>query len=373
MRKSFEQTITGPYQDIAKEQIRQEEMGEAITPKEKGELDTVLNWHLGKTAEARYGERLGKKKHLYRSVKNQKKVFELQKQKQEIIKRLEEERRQLNNPDYLPEKELGSRKVSYDGEQFLVKGENGQVTALTLGEIITDYEFGINYYLDSSVPRAIQKKYALEKARRQLHGLLEEQIIYDDASRGKMEVGAPIIARRKVLTGKVEYQHQEGFLAEIMVSNFLEKLSIDYDVDFKLVKADVYEDVFHKIDFFIKRKSHNRGVKVEEIETENTKKVEAKNFGIQFTLRKRGLLEKRKQISQMKEKIGNEIELDDIVLVSVPLDRLRDIYSQWNEANRPSGGPDKLWDKSTKHFIVERIFQNILSYEEITYLKSQIE
>lgn len=371
MRKSLEKTITGPYRDIAKEQIRHMDKimhgkDEDITPEEVKELRTVLNWHLNRTAK----DRTGKGKHS-KLVKQQKEIFKLQRKKQEIVKWLEEERKRLNDPDYQPEKEPESRDVFYDNEQFWLIGDNSETSPLTLGEIITDYEFGITYFLDQSVPKAVQKKYALEKTKRELHNLLEEQIVLDELSLGNGKVGAPFTEKRKVLTGKIEYACQQGFLAEVMVSNFLEKLSIDCDVDFKLIKTDVYEDVFHKVDFIIKRKSHNRGVKVEETDNNETESVGAKNFGIQLTLKSHAP-GKRRQIRQTKEKMGTEMELDDIILVSIPIGGLAYIYSKWIDANRPSGGPDKLWDEETKHFIIERVFYNLLTPEEIADLQTRV-
>ncbi|MDO8669540.1 MAG: hypothetical protein Q7K65_04570 [Candidatus Buchananbacteria bacterium] len=370
MRKSLEKTITGPYRDIAREQIKQEE--ENITQKEQEELDGVLNWHLKNVAEERSQDKIGKK-HLLKTENIQKRVFDIQKRKQEAVKWLEEERQRLNDPEYRPNKPAGSRGVLLeDGQYFVIS--DGKRNPITWGEIITDYELGIKYYLDpDSVPKALRKKYAFEEVKRELNDLLDEQIYLDEQSRGIAGISHPTHFKQLIIErGVKDKRVEEGFVAEIMVSNFLEKLLIDSGVDFELVRTDVYEDIVHKIDFAIRRKKHYRGIKIEDQQDEENS--EKSKLGIQFTITSQSLnlAKKKKQIAQVKATMAEEIELDDIVLVNIKLKELGEIYNQWHNSGRSSGGPDKLWDMETKKEIAQGVFQGLMTQEEIEEIKSNI-
>ncbi|MFA6594521.1 MAG: hypothetical protein WCT16_04695 [Candidatus Buchananbacteria bacterium] len=370
MRKSLEKTITGVYRDIAKEQIKQEGKDD-VTPEEKAELETVLNWHVRNKTEEILGQKPGKKT-IDKTEKNQRKIFYIQKKKQELVKRLEEERVRLNNPDYRPEKKPTERLVVCKDGQYYVAGLKQPVT---IGDIITDYELGIEYYLDpDSVSKIVRKKYLFETTKRELRNLLDKQIIKDEKGYGQFAPAAPFVSKQQILKGELlDNPAAIGFVAEIVVSNFLEKLFWDFSADFQLIRTDVYEDVAHKIDFAIKRKRHYRGVKVEGRPEEAEEAHLGVNVGIQFTVSQENkkLNEKKKQIKEMRKKIGEDIELDDIVLVSLPIRNLNEVFFQWIMNGRQSGGPDKLWDMTIKYAIIEGVLQGLMTPEEIKEIKNK--
>jgi len=374
MRRSLEQTLTGVYHDIAKAQIEQENQ-EDVTAKEKAELQTVLDWHVRDKAEQRSKERSQyQRPHLVKRERSQREILAIQKRKQELVDWLEAERIRLNDPDYHPEKSTDSREVVYEDGKYYVINPGGEKIELTLGEIITDYELGINYYLNpDSVPKAVRKKYIFETTKKELQDLLDEQIILDEI--GNLNFGGEGTVKRKnnIIKSPQENKGSEGAMAEIMVSNFLEKLSWDFNADFKLIRTDVYEDHLHKIDFAIRRKMHYRGIKVEG-QVEAKEESDKSRLGIQFTIgqSKELLRKKRHQLMEMREKIGVEIDLDDVVLVSVPLKDLSKVFFKWFSAGKPSGGPDKLWDRETKQAIIAGVLQGMMTEEEIRELQEKI-
>jgi len=151
----------------------------------------------------------------------------------------------------------------------------------------------------------------------------------------------------------------EGLIAESMVQNFFQKLTFDFDVNFQVIPADIHQDIHQKIDFIIRRKSYSRGVGVAE--------KEAGEIGVQFTTAEswQKIQYKERQLDRarkiLREKGG---EIDDYVLVSVPLKKTREIYQKWQK-NKMPGGPDKLWDQSTKELIFKKVLEGILTKEEI--------
>jgi len=56
--------------------------------------------------------------------------------------------------------------------------------------------------------------------------------------------------------------------------------------------------------------------------------------------------------------------VEDIVLVSIPLNQTRDIYRKWS-LDKSGGGPDKLWTQDTKETIFKEVMKDFLAPKEI--------
>lgn len=277
------------------------------------------------------------------SLEAQQEVFFLQAVKQNIM---EELHRDIRNIDKLkPAK--GARRVEKHGGGYVVDGQ-----PVSLGSIMTDGTWDIDYAFDpGSVPKAVRKKYLVEQARRELQGLLDRQIILDEMDRG---YNYPTYEAIKENAEKGA--EKPGLIAEKMVENFLKKLTYDFDVDFEVETADVYQDVEQKLDFIIRRKSRRRGVEV------------VAGQGVQFTIdptpdKHRS---KQKQIDRAKRNFGRvgDYPVDDIVLVSVPMDDVKKVFDTWKRT-QASGGPDELWESRTKERIFKGVMEGVLTQEEI--------
>lgn len=228
----------------------------------------------------------------------------------------------------------------------------------TLAELLTDQEWGINYNLDGTTPRRIKKLYYLAQARTAISELLDQQIITNEIGSAYSDEFKKD-AYRKIRTP--EHQ-QAGHIAEKMVRNFLQKITIEFKSDkhlaeFEVIKADAYQDVNKKIDFIIKRKTRQRGVKVETTDSK---------MGIQFTIDQRPetIDHKGKQISKAKQHLKPEDMVDDIILVSLSMKNIMENYNTWNRDKSP-GGPDKLWSAEEKGNIFQNLMKGILTPDEI--------
>ncbi|MBT3412829.1 MAG: hypothetical protein HOJ15_01890 [Candidatus Jacksonbacteria bacterium] len=284
------------------------------------------------------------------SLDAQQQVFFWQAVKQNIMDEL---RSDLRNVDKIKAPE-GARRVEKQGDEYVVDGES-----VSLGAIMTDGSWGIDYSFDAgSVPKVVRKKYLVEEARRRLQDLLDQQIIADEMDRGYNAPTYDIIKQDK--ERRVE---KPGLIAEKMVEIFLKKLTYDYGVDFDVETADVYQDVEQKLDFIIRRKSRARGVEVSAREGE-----EAERLGVQFTIDQTQAKRtaKLKQIDRTKNQFrrSGDHPVDDIVLVSVPLDGVKRIFDKWKRT-QASGGPDELWDIKTKERIFRGVMEGVLTVEEI--------
>jgi hypothetical protein len=265
----------------------------------------------------------------------------------------------LDNPETTAERKEGQVLIMYNqGTEKFYQVEKG-MEPISVGEIMTDGDWGIEYYLDpETIPRNIRKRYIIESAKNRIQSKLDEQIIIDEISNQKTD------KFKRETYGRIKADAEKGYdptgiIAEKMVKNFLKKLTYDSDVNFRLIEADVFQDVEQKVDFIIHRKKHTRGVGVDEND-------QSGDIGIQFTTNpsQHKLRQKSQQIERAKSKLAEEDAVEDIVLVSIPLNQTRDIYRKWS-LDKSGGGPDKLWTQDTKETIFKEVMKDFLAPKEI--------
>lgn len=340
MRKSFESNIR-QYNEIAKGELA----GKNEEAPEDDELQAALGWEIKKNAANRETSQAA-----------QAEIYRLQLAKQDIFKKLKADISALDNPEMEPRLE-GSKKVSFENGSYFAAEENDR-TPVTLGEILTDGDWGIKYALDRSVPRETRKKYLVEAAKRDIRSLLNRQIYVDEIASQKTGPGVKGAYARKFEEEEVLGELRPGILAEKMVDGLLKKMSFSQGADFEIIESDVHLDVVKKIDFIIRRKKHYRGVDVE-AESRQGK-------GIQFTIsqNKERLAEKERQRARANAMLKPEDRLEEIVLVSVPIRHIQDVYARW-KAHPAAGGPEKLWDIETKKEIFTNLLSGMLQSREI--------
>lgn len=342
MKETFEKRLRD-YGEVAKDIMKNED-------KADDELRAVYNWLIQKGSESSNT-----------SKDSQIDIFNLQKQKQEIINELKKDISSLDD-------ENNEKKIEIEREIFLNKEgllQNNKGEIISLGELITDGEWEVDYSLNSeTVPRQTRKRYLIERAKIKLQNLLDDQIAINERDSENVDT-----MKRDAYKRSYEDKHlgveKAGLLAEKMVRNLLKKIIIDLGADFELEKADLYQDVNQKIDFIIKRKSRGRGVRIEE---------SRENLGIQFTINTREDIKrhKEKQIERSKKELLPEDHIKDIVLVSVPINDINNKYNEWKIDKKP-GGPDKLWSVDDKKRIFAEITKGFLTQEEILEYSDKIE
>ncbi|MBU0613687.1 hypothetical protein KJ766_00160 [Patescibacteria group bacterium] len=354
MKKNFEKRLRN-YSVVAKDAIAGGRNAEAM-------VDAVF-------ASLNFSE-----EEILTSKRTQREIFEIQRKKQLIMKKLREDIRNLDDIEYREELRPGARFVYKKDGVLFARYESGDQDdstnatelieePITFGELMTDGVWGIDYQIDpETVDRMTRKQYLVQSAKFDLLYFLDSQIILEEIEScpdsGKREAYESVAASRE--SGIVE----QGILAEKMVQNFLVKLQYDLDADFTILTADIYQDVSQKIDFIIQRSSRNRGVKA----------VEEERVGIQFTTDDRPGTKhrKQKQITRVLENL-DEVEIDDLVLVSVPLRETRQYFDRWICDGRQAGGPDKLWSLQIKNQILRGLLSRFFTEEEIDELSRRIE
>lgn len=246
--------------------------------------------------------------------------------------------------------------VSHVDGVFQMTDTTGKRAKVTLGEIMTDSEWDNHYTFDDSVNIHDIRQYYLGQLKSELRDQLDRQIIISETSNTRGDTFKQN-AYRAIGERLENGSEQGGVIAEKMVKNFLKKLSIDTDADFEIVDADAHQDVDQKIDFIIHRKAgeKNRGARVEQSDT-------ARDIGIQFTINTNKTSHKEHQIQNAKKHLGNDI--DDIVLVTLPIEQVNHLYKKWSDHKTP-GGPEKSWSTDVQETIFRGVMQNVLSQDEI--------
>ncbi len=335
-----------------REAVSHAESDEARTVAQKRvrELEYVIGWHI---------EQAAKKRGTRESA--QKKIYDIQKEKQHVMDELHEALRAIDSPEI--NKEKVGIPISFDNGKYWLGSEEDKQLILE-SELLTDGVWGIEYACDASVPRITQKEYALSEARLKLRALLDRQIAYDEEGSRRTEKGRRDTYARILEDAQSEREHP-GLIAEKMVENFFLKLSLQGVVSFEVIPADLFQDVEQKVDFIVKRKTRVRGVGVEASEG-GSGKDETHTLGVQFTTNTstQKLLQKKHQIERAKERLEEEDEVEDIVLVSIPLSEIYAPYDEWTNTKSP-GGPDKLWSVELKENLFRKVLENFLSPEEI--------
>lgn len=261
---------------------------------------------------------------------------------------------------------------SFDEEKqvFFYKDKRGKIQEATLGEIITDLEWDIGYNLDKTdkIPRAWKKQYLVERAKKILLKLADEQIIKSERENSEVD---DIV---KDTYENIQYgreigadKRKEGFVSEKMVRSFLRQLAFDRDLPIKVQEADVFQDVMEKIDFIIERQTDRLGVRVTETDFSVEEEPEGKSsVAVQFSINPKAEEHKKKQLQRLqKQKRLSGEEVQNMALVIFSKLMAGDLKKEWDRAGRPAGGPVKFMKEEVKKELFEKILQTLFTKEEL--------
>lgn len=287
-------------------------------------------------------------------------IQRLQLTKLDLVRQLKDWRKKFWNEneglDTSLEERPGAKNLKFkDGAyQVFLKGASEPIT-LTKGEVMSAGEWGVWWKFDDSVPREDQTDIMSKQVRALIAAEYDKQLIEygiaDTLSDNYKQNTYQAIKDKNLSLDTMP----SGIMAEKMITSLLIKQMHDNpELAFRLKSADVYEDVEHKIDFILELKDHVRGVEVGE--------PHAQSFGIQFTLNPEAVAKKEQQIDRVKRNAGHEIEVDDIMLVTMPINDVKEKFDAWlatAEKKRDPRGPDHLWSEETKQAIIAGLLKRI--------------
>jgi len=253
--------------------------------------------------------------------------------------------------------EVKTRSIEYDVDQnlFFFKAERGYEALVTPGDLMTDINWGINYELGNNVPVELKRQYLEAIYQDKIRQLHDRQLIIQRTELERNQIDHFLYDTYLKVQADMEKGGGEsaGLLFEKMIENLLMKVSLDLAKwGIKVEKASVIEDVELKIDFTITFSHKVTGVGVEE--------VEDKKLGIQFTLKSPQSEDFRKKQRQVARSLKNLHEVDNLVLISVPIghDEIFSKYKRWQHQDKKPGGPENFFEPEEVIHFVKEIFKN---------------
>lgn len=263
-------------------------------------------------------------------------------------------------------KESGD-KIVYDKykKSFFSNG-----TKVSTGEILASRRFGNEFSLDKSILETGEGKRLVKFLReKKIEDLISEKYSKEMSKNLSEEFKKKDLLKSKayeeIEKRSGENKEQFGIKAEQIFIGLLESLSFDRgDLGFSVYEANPWQDVENKVDFILERKNKKRGIGVEENKNEALKTI-----GIQFTTALNKREHKLDQINKAKNKIK---ELDDIIYVEIDSNVLRNAIKDSEKSNNKFTNPVKYLPINIKKQILENLFKEILSPEEIKSLERNI-
>lgn len=257
--------------------------------------------------------------------------------------------------------------VGYRDNGFYYIDQKGEEVTLTEGELLTGGTWGISYQIAPEAPLAFRKEYILSEMRRKISYLLDLQIATAEAEVNADESNRRSFAavRERLEKSPDILQWDQGHIAEAMLQNMIVKWVRDQGLPVELIPVDLYEDVEDKIDFIV-RKRLSRGVRVES-EEEGVK-------GIQFTLmHRKDAMEKKRELTatRFKNGLSGDVEVDDILVTNMHPSYVKRAVNGWKKSKNP-GGPDSKLEKGAKVDVFIKIFDGLLSEEELADWRERI-
>ena len=361
MESGFEDRLR-VYRDAAQFELDQAEVGdEVLQDPVLEETQGVLEEKLKEVSREVLQIRNAHPKFPEQVLEAEQEIKDIQLRKQQIMAQLKEHLRLLDEPGRHQIGDAGGRQTRFVEGVLQTSSDGVNWDNLTVGELITDREWGEGFTVKTGkIPRDICKKFLIERAKHQLSSLLNEQILIDQLSNRFIDTGKETAYR--ALLNERKAIPQFGHVVEVMVKNYLTKLHMDYGLDIEVQLGDVYDDVENKIDFIIKRIDHRRGVSLEENDGVET-------IAVQITINtdQEVVTHKAHQVEAAKQRLLQDGVVDDIALVQIGRDlslEMRNAYQQWNRDRRP-GGPDKLLSIHTQELLFKNILRGVYGPEEL--------
>ncbi len=299
----------------------------------------------------------------------QARIFEMQIQKQRIMAELETQLALLDNPFHAPEIPKQAQLVEFKDGGLVTHDAVGKPFYMTLGDLLYDGDWGIQYTCDpKTIPKHLQKRFLVETAKRKIREIYNHQIVKDALASSL--VPAERKESFKWFTENAKREHEPGWIAERLVENIVRKACVNLGLDVHLTPASAFEDVEEKIDFIADRRLHATGV---DVENEELSKID--RVGIQFTISRvaRG---KHGKIDRAKKQYADLLKqrnIRDIVLVKIQIRGAQQKYLDWKRDGMPPGGPESRISPNLQGKILRYIMRTLYEADELKDILDQVQ
>ena len=296
--------------------------------------------------------------------------------KKDTLLKLRQELKNIDAKKDFSSEELKERsRVSYDEKSqslFILNGD-GSRKEVTFGDLVGDYDWGIKYAPDNSLPprlwRKVGKTLALHETRAEIEKIFNKELDFIYGT------GSPTTALGlEFINARFKKANQEflikGILAERMMVSFLNRAQYNNpELGMKVIRSNALEDTILKYDFkIIKKKRLGIALESEDV-SRNEFAKNKRAIGIQLTLATKGGCKSKanKEAKRILPKYRDLIKenVDDIVVVRLPiLNIFLDFYKRWINEGKPSGGPEQYLSREQKLAIFRKATKGLLNLSE---------
>src|SRR3989338_2171009 len=292
-------------------------------------------------------------------------------QKRDRLEALRLAIKKLDEGGLVKEFEDRTRKVIYfdeENQQYFLE-ERGQRKNVGMGDIVSDYAWGIKYVPDYEIIgpayRTLAKRILTNETRRDIESIYDRELVKTYIEGGIMLGGKQSLHSVERGWKKWRYSPQGkgvmflGFIAEIAVRELLNRVALNNKLDFTVLRTSIVEDSIYKYDFKIRVHQGNRGVKIKQ---EGIKYGKKKNeIGIQFGLiRPKYSKKKAEVIKNVKEKFRDRLPVRDILLITMQTEEFAHAFNKWLELGEPSGGPEQFLSPELKKAILKAVTEKLV-------------
>ena len=231
---------------------------------------------------------------------------------------------------------------------------------ISKGEILSGLEWGKKFYLDPKTfnekinGKEFYQQYLLALVEKATLSLLDKFILEREIAKNEKEdkMKAEAYVEIKNKEEKSLDNMQMGVVAEKIIKSFLVRLSVDKPgFEFEIVHTNVYQDVDLKIDFIVKSKHVNRGVKVGLLE--EAEDIQENKIQLTINNNPEKLELKHKQLEEQLKK------LNEVVLIELPKQEIEQAFHRWKEKGNKISTPDKYLSPEIQKIILEKMLDKI--------------
>jgi hypothetical protein len=308
--------------------------------------------------------------------KRQKNLDGLAKLKRKQMEHLHESLRSLDKGELIGKFRNVTRRIVYfnkESQQYFVE-EDGTIKNIGVGDIVSDYAWGIKYVPDGemveSAYRTLAKRVLINETRRDLEEIHNSELIAQKPDRHSATAFFRMLPQLKETFKKGDRKTTEkkineigGWAAEVSVREFLSRISLNMNLDFVVSRATVEEDVDYKYDFKIRRVHRTRGVEVE-----SSSDIKSVGFQLKTKLNRSSTNIYTSKYHKAENKIQSS-NVDDIILLRVPGQEILKSLKKWLEAGEPSGGPEQFLSPELKKAILKAVTEKLANVPQEVFDK----
>lgn len=298
------------------------------------------------------------------------KLAELKRQKRDKMEQLHRALGNLDNGEPVDEFRDETRRIVYFDEEnqeyFVEEGDSRKVVGI--GDIVSDYAWGIKYVPDGEIIepayRTVAKRILTNETRRDLETIHNIELniqkdVYSSAIYPLSKIKTAI--ETKIITGKETSKEMiggiAGLLGEIAIREFLSRVSLNNNLDFAVSRATLEEDAEFKYDFKIRIVRRVRGVSVQ-----NSPNIKSVGFQLKTIF-------VRESVYVGGYKKGKKQGVDDILIIKTPGKEFLDSFKRWLNTGEPSGGPEQFLSPELKKAILKAVTEKLVDIPQEVFDK----